>query len=96
MDQAKYEAFLNSGAVYVCGRASPGFQPIVVINVKLFTGCKESREHKVECAFFFFDWVVRELMVPGHIESWMVILDFKGVDLKAIPVKDLKSFVSAL
>ena len=34
MEQAKYEDFLNSGAIYVAGRAKKGKQVVIVIDVK--------------------------------------------------------------
>jgi len=40
--------------------------------------------------------VVRYLIVPGHIESWLVVIDFKNVSLTQIPVKQLKGFIKAL
>ena len=36
------------------------------------------------------------MLVPGHIENWIVIIDFKDVGVTEIPVKQLKSMVTAL
>ena len=35
-------------------------------------------------------------MVPGHIESWLVIMDFKDVGLAHIPVTQLKQFTAMM
>mmetsp|Transcript_11598 Transcript_11598/g.17562 ORF Transcript_11598/g.17562 Transcript_11598/m.17562 type:complete len:88 (+) Transcript_11598:509-772(+) len=47
-------------------------------------------------AVFFFDWVVSHFMVPGRVESWVVIMDFKDVSITSIPIKQLKGFIQAL
>jgi len=36
MDGSSFDEFLQSGALYVAGRARPGFQPVIVLNVKKF------------------------------------------------------------
>ena len=35
-------------------------------------------------------------MVPGHIENWLVIIDFKNVGATDLPVNQLKNFVGAM
>ena len=35
---------------------------------------------------FYFDWMIRNLLVPGRIESWLVILDLNGVGFSNIPM----------
>lgn len=49
-----------------------------------------------DIACYFFDWVVQNFMVSGHIESWLVIMDFKDVGITQLPVKSLKGFVKSL
>ena len=36
------------------------------------------------------------MMVPGHIENWFVIIDFKGLGVTDLPINELKGFVAAL
>ena len=50
----------------------------------------------IEIASYFFDWIVRNMMVPGRVESFLVILDLKDVGITQMPINKLKAFVSTL
>ena len=45
---------------------------------------------------FYFDWMLNYLLVPGHIESWLVILDLNGVGFSNIPMGRLKVFIKTV
>jgi hypothetical protein len=45
---------------------------------------------------FYFDWMIRNLLVPGRIESWLVILDLNGVGFSNIPMGRLKVFIKTI
>ena len=79
MDLDKMTAKLNSGCIYTIGRCKNGFQPILVLNVAKFAQSDASLEDKLAETCFISDWVINNMMVPGHIESWLVIMDFKDV-----------------
>ena len=40
----------------------------------------------IEIAAYFFDWIVRNMMVSGRIESFLVILDLKDVGITQMPI----------
>ena len=85
-DPNKFLQFLQSGAVYSCGRAKKGKQPIIIINVRKFIDQDKSLDEMIEIAAYFFDWIVRNMMVPGRIESFLVILDLKDVGITQMPI----------
>ena len=49
-----------------------------------------------ELAIFYFDWMVKNMLVPGKIETWLVILDLQDVGMTNIPVSRLKVFIKAI
>ena len=49
-----------------------------------------------ELAIFQFDWMVKNMLVPGRIESWLVILDLKDMGLTNIPAKKIGVFIKAI
>lgn len=50
-------------------------------------------EQRAECSYVFFEWVLNNMMVPGKIETWFLIMDFEGISLGEVPIKELKGFV---
>ena len=43
-----------------------------------------------------FDWMMKNLLVPGRIETWIIILDLEDVSLASIPMEKLKYFMTAV
>ena len=76
---------MDQGAVYCIGRAKEGLQPIIIINVKRFCALGITIEEQQQFAFAFFDWIVNNMMCPGHVESWFVVLDLKDVGITQLP-----------
>ena len=97
LEPEKFQTFLDSGCLYVSGRATKaGHQPILVCNVLRLTSLSATLEEQSLFAQFFFDWVIRNMMVPGHIENWLLIFDFNGIGITQLPVNQIKSFSLAL
>ena len=92
----KYTQLANNGCIYYVGRASPGFQPLIVYNFKKFFELIDNLEEMLNHIFFFNEWMVNNLLVPGKIENWMTIMDFGDVNLSDIPVKKLKELTSLM
>jgi len=59
-------------------------------------GLTKDLDERASMACFFFNWVLQNMMVPGHVEQWMIIMDFEGVSIGEIPVKSLKNLISTL
>jgi hypothetical protein len=91
-----FKHFLDSGAVYVQTRCKEGHQPVVVINMMRFKALKRPHSELAQFAYFFYDEILKSMMVPGHIENWFVIIDFKGLGVTDLPINELKGFVAAL
>lgn len=62
--------------IYIAGRSKPANQPIIVVaGSKFFSQKDMTLEQLNELAIFHFDWMVNNMLVPGKIESWLVVLD---------------------
>ena len=66
------------------------------MNLKKFNELDKDLEGRARVAYAFFDWILANMMVPGHVESWIMIMDFDGVSLGEIPIKQLKNFTAAM
>jgi hypothetical protein len=58
-----------------------GFKPVIILNVKKFLAQKASLEELQLVGNYLFNWVIENMLVPGHIESWVVVIDFKDVGI---------------
>ena len=77
---------LNTGFFYVCGRDSR-FRPIIVQNFnkyKKYTGKYTDQEYE-EAIIYFMQYVVKNLLIPGQIENWNVIVDKGDYNIFSIP-----------
>ena len=45
---------------------------------------------------YYYDWVVENMMGPGHVENWMIVIDMKDVSLTQLPISSLKGFIKSL
>jgi hypothetical protein len=81
---------LNSGFLYVHGRDCR-FRPIVVINANVLYSIKYEIKDIYSSVVYLFDFVIQNLLIPGAIENWNIILNLK--DLYSKLFKDIKSVV---
>ena len=49
-----------------------------------------------DLAIFYFDFIVNNLLLPGKVESWFVIMDLKDVGVTNLPVSKIKVFIKAI
>jgi hypothetical protein len=70
---------LNLGFLYVYGRDSH-FRPIIVcqpsICLKYLKFFEE--EEIIDAGAFLFQYIVNNMLIPGQIENWIMILNFEG------------------
>lgn len=91
-----YHPFLNTGALYCIGRSKEGHRPVIVMNMKRYTKENKTEEEWNTRASVFFNWVVENMMVPGHIEAWILMLDVGKLGVTEIPIKLLQKFIRNL
>ena len=92
-----FKDFFDSGCLYCFARAKQGHHPVIVMNVKRLVSVKGSTlDDQAKFANFYFQNIVETMLVPGHVENWIVIIDFKGIGVTDMPVKQLQGMITAL
>ena len=82
----KLYKLLNLGFLYIYGRDHQ-FRPILICqphifqkNMKLFTS-----EEVIRASAFLFQYIVNNMLIPGQIENWIMILNFEGTSPLNLP-----------
>ena len=93
----KIYKLLNLGFLYVYGRDCH-FRPIVICQPKMCQKCLEFFDEKdiIDASVFLFQFIVNNMLIPGQIENWVMILNFEGSTQLNLPdvVKKLIKTVS--
>lgn len=74
---------LNIGFIYVIGRDNQ-FRPIIMIDIPKLRDIEKKlqKEQIYEVLFYFFNFVIEYLMLPGQIEKWSIIMLSKNESLE--------------
>jgi hypothetical protein len=93
---SKVVELLNCGFIYIHGR-DINFRPIKVINVIHYLNLKEKYifEDWMNCIIYFMEYSINNLLIPGQIENWDIIMDVTGINLIFLP-SDLKKLIGIL
>jgi len=62
-----YDEHLNTGAIYICGRAK-NHQVVGVINIEKVINSPDLLEILNDVALYMFDWSLKNMSYPGHVE----------------------------
>ena len=88
---------LNSGIAYIYGR-DHHFRPIIVISVKTYVDAIEKNKYSFEdineCVIYLINYIIKYLLIPGQIENWITIVDFKSTGVS--DVSDFKKLLTTL
>jgi hypothetical protein len=57
------------------------------MNMKKYTKENKTEEEWNTRASVFFNWIVENMMVPGHVEAWILMLDVGKLGVTEIPIK---------
>jgi len=93
----KIVSLLNSGIMYVYGR-DHHFRPIIIVSVKTYVNADEKDKYSFEdintSIIYLMNYIVKYLLVPGQIENWITMIDFKGAGVS--DVSDFKKLLTTL
>ena len=93
----KIASLLNSGIMYVYGR-DHHFRPIIIVSVKTYVNAVEKDKYSFEdintSIIYLTNYIVKYLLVPGQIENWITMIDFKGAGVS--DVSDFKKLLTTL
>ncbi|CAD8153805.1 unnamed protein product [Paramecium octaurelia] len=85
---------LKQGVIYMHGRDNR-FRPILVVNAQKVAGVKDL-DLLLQSMTLFLDYVLYNCMLPGQIESWIVIMDLGGLGIMGLPKQDLYRIMNYL
>lgn len=91
----KAEILLNSGSIYIHGR-DHRYRPLIILNAGKLDLDKYTSEDYCNLLCFTLEYCIRELMVPGHIENWIIITDLNQQSLGSLPISELKTIIKTL
>ena len=93
----KIISLLNSGIMYVCGR-DHHFRPLIIVSVKTYKKIIEKKEFSFQeinmSVIYLINYIFKYLFIPGQIENWVTIIDFK--DTGVSDISDFKKLLTTL
>ena len=88
---------LNSGIMYVYGR-DHHFRPLIQVSVKTYIKIIDKKEFTFDeinkSIIYLINYIFKYLFIPGQIENWVTIIDFKGAGVSDI--SDFKKLLGVL
>nr|CEL72299.1 TPA: CRAL/TRIO domain-containing protein [Toxoplasma gondii VEG] len=85
---------LKLGAMYWVGR-DPSLRPLLIVRLSRLPKATTPELFK-KLTIFCFEWALRFLMVPGVVETCVVLFDVRAVPLHQFPVSALTDMVNTL
>jgi len=90
-------SLLNSGFMYVYGR-DHHFRPIIVVSIMDYVKLVEKKVYSFQdindSIIYLINYILKYLLIPGQIENWVTIIDFKGAGVS--DVSDFKKLSNVL
>ena len=72
------------------------FRPIFHININKLKKVKTDTETLVNLSTFIIQFIITRCLIPGKVENWVTIIDFKGVGMLEIPKKLIMAMTKPL
>jgi len=92
----KVMEILNIGYLYIHGR-DHRFRPIIHINASVIN--KYTKKYNFDdwnlATIYFMEYTIKNLLLPGQIENWVIICDLKDVSVMSLP-SDFKKILGIL
>ena len=85
----------DAGILYTLGR-DRSHRPVVIINGEKIAKRNVQPEELLRLSYFVLEYVRTRLLVPGKVETWLILLDLANVSLTQMPTSALESVMSAL
>ncbi|MCQ2815666.1 MAG: SEC14 family lipid-binding protein [archaeon] len=86
---------LNSGFIYVHGRDN-FFRPLIFVNPMKFNSKEIPLEVWQNGLYYLIDYMIKYYLVPGKVENWNFIIDCGDLNLKKLPIVDLKALFAGM
>jgi hypothetical protein len=84
--KSRYVEILNKGFVYVYGRDGR-FRPILIFRLVEFVKYEKiySVQEVIYAGMFLGQFIINNLLLPGHIERWILIINLRKTTLLSLP-----------
>lgn len=69
------QSILNSGGLYIHGR-DKFYRPLIVLRPAKIA--EYPYQVQLACTYFFLELILDNMMIPGKIENWVMLIDFKN------------------
>ena len=90
-------SLLNSGIIYLYGR-DHYFRPIIIVSFNQYKNIIEKNIYQEQditnSMIYLINYVLKYMMIPGQIENWICLIDFKGAGVS--DVSDFKKLTKIL
>jgi len=57
---------------------------------------KPTPKELIEMLTFYYTWIINNMMIPGHIENWLIIVDLKNLNIMDISLSLLGALLDTL
>ena len=91
----KISSLIASGTIYIHGR-DHRYRPLIILNAGRLDFTTHTIEDYCNLLCFTLEFAVSCLMLPGHIENWIIITDLCGQSLHSLPLSQLKTIIKTL
>ena len=87
---------LNCGLIYIYGRDHQ-FRPIIICQPYIFQKYEKyfNSDDIVNASLFLCQFAVNKMFIPGQIENWVMIINFKGTSFLSLP-DPIKKLIQSL
>jgi hypothetical protein len=87
---------LDSGLIYIHGRDNH-FRPVIIINAILYLTLSKLYPYEdfLLSIIYFIEYIIKTMLIPGQVESWIIIADVSGISMFKPPT-DLMSILKIL
>lgn len=81
--------------MYVSGR-DKHFRPLMIYTARLIEPGTKVIDPYFEAIVYLQEEILRNMFIPGQVESWNVIYDLSGLSLSDLPLSNLKKILERI
>lgn len=83
------------GVMYWHGR-DQAHRPVMIVNVNEVIRLKIDAQDLTDLCVYLVNWGIKNLLVPGRVENWIIVINMKDVSTTKIPKDKLQPMVKLM
>jgi CRAL/TRIO domain len=95
INESLAKSLLPYGLIYFFGRDRM-FRPVLILNIRKILDMKIPLDDVKNLLLYVIEWGIRNMLLPGKVEAYSVIVDLTKVGMLEIPVGMLQNMVGIL